>query len=308
MSRQWICNCKHHGLLLFFIVQVKYFSCLMNESEHQPVKPENNGGRERMRLDAAIQFVNENKGEMPSDGKFCAKRWACVDGRISDNDNRFAAPGGGLGIKYAVIGGLQAYEKKHGSVGIEFDRLSKTIESVFGGMSFHTDTHAIHNGKNRISGGCGHCNGALEMAEEYGLEHYAHLLEAHIDELKERGVSPEVLSGNHNEEAVFVISKAVNGQSLTLPGTGKDGRQAFVCHLEDWLEVVASLACKVAECASVEVNEVRLCKYIKAAAKRQLGVTLRRLAEGLPVYRVFRDEVGAISVELMTEDASTAFA
>lgn len=277
----------------------------MIETEHQPVAT--NGGRERMRLADAIRFVRENARDMLSDGKFSAKRWACVDGRIVENDNRFTAPGGALGIKYAVIGGLQAYEKKHGSVGIEFDRLSKAIESVFGGMSFHTDTHAIHNGKTRISAGCGHCNGALEMAEEYGLEHYSHLLEAHIDELKDRGISPEILSGSHNEKAVFVIAQSIDGKSLALSGTGQDGWQAFICHLEDWLEVVASLACKVVECASVEVNEVRLCKYIKAAAKRQLGVTLRRLAEGLPVYCVSRNEDGIISVELMTEDAATAF-
>jgi hypothetical protein len=281
----------------------------MIEAEPKPttVTHETNGGRERMRLDAAIQFVNENKSEMPSDGKFCAKRWACVDGRIAENDNRFTAPGGALGIKYAVIGGLQTYEKKHGSVGIAFDHLTDAIESKFGGMTCHSDDHSVNGGKTRISAGCGHCNGALEMAEEYGLEHYAHLLEAHIDELKERGVSPEILSGNHNEEAVFVIAQSLNGKSLTLPGMGKDGRQAFICHLDDWLEVVGSLAHEVAKCATGSINVERLSKYIKAAAKRQLGVTLRRLAEGLPVYRISRDEaIGTINVDLMAEDAAKA--
>jgi hypothetical protein len=289
--------------LAFFCNSAKIFLVPMIETEHKPMTIR----RERMRLDAAVQFVNENKKAMPSDGKFSAKRWACVDGRIADNDNRFTAPGGALGIKYAVMGGLQTYEKKHGSVGIAFDRLTDAIESKFGGMSFHTDTHAIANGKTRISGGCGHCSGALEMAEEYGLEHYAHLLDAHIDEIKYR-VSPEILFGSHNEEAVFVIAQSANGKSLTLPGTGKDGRQAFICHLEDWLEVVSSLAYEVVKCATGNVDAERLSKYIKAAAKRQLGATLRRLAEGLPVYRVSRDQAGAISVELIAEDAAKAIA
>jgi hypothetical protein len=251
--------------------------------------------------------VHKNVREMPSDNKLNAKNWACVDGRIGES-GRFAGPGGALGIKYAVIGGLQAYEKKHGSVGIVFDRLTKAIENVFGGMSLHTDSDAISAGKTRISAGCGHCNGALERAEEYGVEHYAHLLEAHIDELKERGVRPEILSGNHNEEAVFIIAQSPNGKSLTLPGTGKDKRQAFICHWDDFLEVVASLAHEVIKCAesNIDINAERLCKYIIAAAKRQLGVTLQRLAEGLPVYRVFRDKDNAISVELVAKDAAKA--
>lgn len=259
-----------------------------------------------MLLTEAVQFVQQNAQETSSDRKFRADGWACVDGRVGES-GRFAGPGGALGIKYAIIGGLQIYEKKHGLQGIVFDHLAKAIEDKFGEMTCHSDTHAIDAGKSRISAGCGHCNGALEMAEEYGLEHYSHLLEAHIDELKERGVRPEVLTGSHNEEAVFVITQSANGHSLTLPGTSKDGRQAFICHLEDWLEVVGSLASEVVKCAN-GVDIARLRKYVRATAKRQLGVTLRRLAEGLPVYRVFRDGSGTISVELMAEDAATAFA
>lgn len=263
-----------------------------------------------MRLEDATLFVCENVRRIPSNGKFCAKSWGCVDGRErrEEEDDHFAGPGGALGIKYAVIAGLQAYEKEHGSLGIVFDRLTREIENKLGGMSCHSDADAIDSGESHISAGCGHCSGALKMSEEYGLERYAHFLEEHINDLKNRGVSPKVLKEKHNEQAVFVISKAVNGQSITLPGTGNDGRQAFICHLEDWLEVVSWLASVVAECASVKVNEGRLCKYIRAAAKRQLGVTLRRLAEGLPVYHVSRDGAGVISVELMTEDAATAFA
>lgn len=263
-----------------------------------------------MRLAEAIQFVEENVREMESGDRFDAEHWACVDGRIAENYDRFTAPGGVLGIEYAVIGGLQAYEKECGSVGIMFDRLSNAIEKKFGGMTCHSDDHSVNGGKTRISAGCGHCNGALEMAEEYGLEHYAHPLEVHIDELKDRGVSPEILSGSHNEEAVFVIEQSANGKSLTLPGTGRDGRQAFICHLDDWLEVVGSLVSEVVNCATGSVDAVKLYKYIQTAAKHQLGVTLRRLAEGLPVYHisVSQNEIRKINVELMTEDAATAFA
>jgi hypothetical protein len=64
----------------------------------------------------------------------------------------------------------------------------------------------------------------------------------------------------------------------------------------------------VIKCAesNIDINAERLCKYIIAAAKRQLGVTLQRLAEGLPVYRVFRDKDNAISVELVAKDAAKA--
>jgi len=265
------------------------------------------GGRKRMRLEEVVAFVNDNKREILSGDKFKAGCWACVDGRIVENDGRFTAPGGVLGIMYAVVGGLQAYEEEYGSVGIAFGRLTKAIEGKFGGMTFHSDTHIHNHGKPaRVSAGCGHCNGALDMADQYGLERYVRLLEDHIDKFKKRGVHPEVLHGEHNETAVLVISKS-NGKSFTLPGTGKgkNGQQAFICHLDDWLETVTSLALEVIKCADKEINGARLREHIVAAAKRQLGVTLRRLANGLPVYRVFCNEAGAIDVELMADAAET---
>ncbi len=263
-----------------------------------------------MRLAEAVQFVYENAREVKfgDKDKLSAEYWGCVDDRNEEADC-LAGPGGPLGLKYAVVGGLQMYEQKHGVSGITFDRLTRAVEGALGGMTFHSDTKAMREGKSRISAGCGHCDGAIEMADQYGLEHFVHLLEAHVDELKKRGVRPKVLDGSHNAEAVFVVDKADNGQlTITLPGTSKDGRQAFICHLEDWLDVVSRLSSEVAKCADVNINAERLCKYIVAAAKRQLGVTLKRLANGLPVYRVFRDQFNAIRVELMSEDAAGVIA
>lgn len=268
------------------------------------VELKNNGGTSRMRLQDALRFVQENARLMPSKERLRASHWSCVDGRIKQS-GRFAAPGGALGIKYALIGGVQQYEKNHGSLGIAFDRLTKAVEKALNGMTCHSDTHAVHAGKARISAGCGHCNGAIDLADQYGVERYVNLLIDHVNDMKARGMRPEVLSGDHGERAVLVISRsAASEPTVTLPGTGKDGTQAFICHLEDWLQTIEDLAPIVAKCAakSPDLNSLKEC--VKAAAQRQLGVTLGRLAKGLPMYRV-EHRNGEFVVELMVEDAAT---
>lgn len=258
-----------------------------------------------MRLEDARRFVCENVSEVSS-GEFSVEDSSCIDDRTKEG-KRFAIPGDRVGFIGVVAGALKLYEKTHGLIGIEFGRVAKAIGSVLGGMTCHTDADAISNGNISIIAGCAHCSGILEMADEYGVGDYARPIRAYINDLEDC-VSPKVLDGEHRPEAVFLIAKADNSQpAITLPGTGKNG-QALVCHLEDWLEAATSLAPAIMRCAANSVNEVTLRECIKIVAKRQLGVTLRHLAEGLPVYRVSRDESGAISVELMSEDAATAIA
>jgi hypothetical protein len=256
-----------------------------------------------MRIEDAFRFVLDNVCEMPSAIKFCVDGWGCIDSRVAEV-RRFAAPGDVLGFLLAVLAGLQLYECTHGPVGVVFDHLIRTIEEELGGVSFHSDTHAIREGKTSVIAGCGHCSSVLEMTDEYGLDRYHVHLVKYIDGLKAR-VRPKILDGERKkEQAVFVIAQAANGSSLTLPGTGKDGQRAFICHLEDWLEAVVLLASKMAK--HVAVNEIEFCRCVRVAARSQLRVTLGRLAKCLPVYHVFRDPSGEISIELIVEDAATA--
>lgn len=260
-----------------------------------------------MDLNKATRFVLENVQKVPSCERYDADGWACVDGRVTGNVDRLTAPSGTLGFEFAVFAGVEAHEEKHGQLEIDFDHLIRVIEDRFGGMSCHTDGHAIHDGKTRICAGCGHCNGALEGPEDYGLREYRDRLLARIDALRNRGVNPEVLLGEHNEMAVFVMEESADDMSLIMSGTGRDGEQAFICHFDVWIHVVGSLASEVAKCAT-GVDVKSLSEDIRTAAKRQLGVTLRRLAKGLPVYRVSGDEEGVISVVLIADDAATMLA
>jgi hypothetical protein len=256
-----------------------------------------------MRLDKAVKFVLDNVCKIPSAIKFCVNGWSCIDSRVLEVE-RFAAPGDVLGFLLAVLAGLQLYERAHGPIGVAFDCVTNTIEEELGGMSFHTDTHAIKDGKTSVIAGCGHCNNVLAMTDEYGVDSFARELEEYIEKLKVR-VLPKVLEGDRKkEQAVFVISQAVNGSTLTLPGTGKDGQRAFICHLEDWLDEVVSLASKVAHI--VGMNETKFCECVRVAARHHLKVTLSCLAGGLPVYLVSCDESGEISVKLIADDAAMA--
>lgn len=260
-----------------------------------------------MKLAEAVQFVHENMREISSDCKFRAENLGCIDDR-DESDHRFKIPGAGIGLVGVVAATLRLYEKMHGQTGVAFDRLTKAIEGALGGMSCHTDTDAISKGKTSIVAGCGHFSGIIEMSDEYGVGDFARLMDVYVADLKNRGVNPDVLKSGHGAEAVILIAQADNGHlAITLPGRGKNG-QVFVCHLEDWVRIAMSFVPYIVKCAAKNIDEAKLRKCIKIAALHQLNVTLKRLALGLPVYRVSRDKSGIINVELMAEDAATAFA
>lgn len=264
-----------------------------------------------MHLSTAVHFVLENIQDIPNDvSKLVAMYWGCFDGRNKKRSKRhgyFTSPGGDLGIKCVAFGGLIRYEDEFGPIGIECEVLSSEIESFLGGIIYHTDTDTIRKvqaNEARKIDGCAHGSGVIKMPKEYKIARYASFLDTYIEKL-EHHIHPIVYDGKHKEQAVFEIAHSET--PFTLPGTGKCGMQAFILHLDDWLWVNRSLAPVVAKCATVGVDVAKLRDCIQNAAKHQLNVTLGRVARGLKVYRVSRDDNNAIRVELKHEDAATAF-
>ena len=153
--------------------------------------------------------------------------------------------------------------------------------------------------------GSGHCSGALKDPARYNLGRYAAFLKGYVEELASRGIKPEVLSGSHGEQAVMVIPEAEHGKPvLTMPGTGKGGKQAFIFHQDDFFGALEALGEEIAQASGVSASE--LTRAIREAGEAQLTATLERLADGLPMYHVVRAADGALTAELVVQDMVVA--
>lgn len=261
-----------------------------------------------MRLEDAKQFARQNARLMLIGNEFNADDVGCVDDRYEIH--RVAWPGGVLGLVGVLAAGLQLFERAYGSIGIEFRHLTRVVEKRFGEMTCHTDTNAINGGNNSIVGGCGYWNGLLGEPNKYGVDDRVHLVSDYIVELKNRGVSPKILEGENAPEALFVVTKADNGQpTIVLPGIAMvDGkkRKVLVCHKEDWLELLVSLVSDAVKYSNGIAHKANLCEYVRVAALRQLDATMMRFPYKLPVFYVFCNNSNNVCVEPFVKNATEA--
>lgn len=277
----------------------------MKEEQVLHNKQRERGGRHFTLADAE-RFVKQNAARMEKGiASLTAENWACVDGRVT-KAGRFAGPGGALGIMFAVFAGLEKWKKEHApALDLDLSKISGIVETALAGMTCHTDTHAVHDGKTLACAGCGHCKGALENPADYGLAESSGYLRRYVEE---SGITPEVLEGEHAEGAVIVIDKLPDElrekvQPISLPGTGADGRQSFIFHLEDYLKVIEAIAEKAGEAVkekNPDADLKSLATLAREAAEMQTNATLERLAKGLPRFNVSYDEQG----EVMVKDSS----
>lgn len=249
-------------------------------------------------LPKARAFVEQNIVELPQEATpLQSKYLACIDGRVKDA-HKFRVPGGALGIEFAVFAGLEKWEEYNvalESLNIKPEDTSRIIEQTLGGMSCHSDTHAEHKGNKFPCAGCGHCNGALQNPNTYHLQKYAPYLYSRVNSIK-----PEVYEGGHREQAVIVISKAETGKRpISIPGTGVDGTQAFICHIDDYFETVEAIMQNVGEFISEKLPNLNIESLQKSGhelAQIHLNATLLRLAKGLPRFVLNPSDRGLVSL------------
>lgn len=227
-----------------------------------------------------------------------ASGWQCVDGRNLEG-KRFACPGAGLGIHLGVLAGIELYQRDNPGLGIKPEEVAGHLEELFG-VTCHTDEHAAQDAC--IFAGCGHCNGAIKAPDQYGISpETAKHLEVRAQELANQGgLTPDVLKGSHGEQAVFVVEISIEGEGILLPGTGKDGSQAFICHLENFLNTAEDLAIRALHLTRnpSEFSEEQVASAVREATTKQVTATLEKLAKGLPRYRVFCEN-GQVQTELI---------
>ncbi len=233
-----------------------------------------------MNKEEAQAFIESNKRQITDVNNFSR----CVDGRYEDIQNMplGAKPGGDVGDVMAAFGALNLLQKELESQAV-IDAVLKLTEGAKH-FNFHTDTHADPSS---VGLGCGHFKQAKLDPIAYGVtQEQMDYLATALPGLVEQGAHQEVLQGDHAEQAVVVVDSEDYGVQPLL----RDGdilKETFVyqktLHSKQ-LDKLANLLQEILATKGEVVESTDIRKALDEAFGRQLTETLKRLAEGLPVY------------------------
>lgn len=171
----------------------------------------------------------------------------CIDGRRPKKPNQLGSrideadepegfisfPGGSIGVVAQILCAINALIKTWDGAKdpratsarerFNFSRVMNCLERCLGGMSCHTDDHAV--GKPLACSGCGHAMALLGGG--YGLgQTYRAAMRRYMKDLKrralagEKGIVVDVYDGSHVESGVLrIISELSIGQFASIPPT-----------------------------------------------------------------------------------------
>ena len=165
-------------------------------------------------------------------------------------------------------------------------------------FQYHSDDHAELNG-------CGHNMRATTRAQEYGLTaEQAQFILHTLQELQEQGIAPTVLTGKHEESAVFIVStpeyNAADPESAVFSmhhqvTQGDKTVQAFVYHQTLVTEKLHKLAeILKRQIPNPEITTENLYSLLAESEESQRMLTVTDLAKGLRVYSVQINKSGEI--------------
>lgn len=222
---------------------------------------------------------------------------------------RVALPGASLGIFITIFTAIHQLElARKRPFNINFRQIIIELESLYGPARFHTDTKS-----SEIvlpCAGCGHCKGALSRTGGMSAEAITFFKEDYIPGLVGRGIFPAIYEGEHDAQAVMLVTPLEIGIAPSIDVSGLEPR-VFVLN-QGWNKRLIRRAAnqiffKVMRrfAPDVTIGEF-VDKVAYEAGKQQLGYTLKALAENLPLYVVKFDEHGNIVVEKASKLEKTA--
>jgi hypothetical protein len=245
-----------------------------------------------MNLEEAQTFVEMNSRPITDSNRFSR----CVDGRYDAIKDcpLIAKPGGDVGDIMAAFGALNILNQT-----VAPEKVLQSVVQNIGDVqhfNFHTDDHAEPAD---IGFGCGHFAQAKNDPTAYGVtQEQMDFIAAQLPLLVEQGAHQEVLHGNHAEQAVVVVDSESYGV-LPLIHIGGNLREAFIYQKTIHTDQLNRLAQSLQEVLATDgqvVEEQALRTAIHDAFGKQLTETLKRLAEGLPVYTAMIDADGTVSI------------
>jgi hypothetical protein len=227
-----------------------------------------------------------------------SRKGRCVDGRYAGDESMpmIAKPGGDAGDVMAAFGALNVLNLQ-----LPHQDVLAAVIDVIGGpqnFQFHSDQHAEDDGAGPGMG-CGHIKKAILEPEDYAVtaEQMA-FIKNELPKLLSQGAHQEILQGNHAEQVVVVVQSESYGLKPMI-GAGENLQEAFIyqqtIHQEQMGRLAKILQEKLAGAGHI-VEEFQVQKALDEGFGKQLSATLKRLAEGLPVYSVQIDEVGQVTI------------
>lgn len=233
-----------------------------------------------MNLEEVQNFVELNKVALTEENKF----GRCVDGRYEKIENlpMIAKPGADAGDIMIVFGALNVLGKS-----IDNDKVFDIVVSNVGGIdkfNFHTDDHADQS----VPGlGCGHLKQAKADPIAYGLKQdQIDFIFEQLPQAIAQSAHQEVLHGDHAEQAVIVVDSETHGVK-PLSRNDENLHEAFIyqktLHEKQLDKLAQALQIEFAAQGNV-VEELEAKNALDSTFAKQLGETLKRLANGLPVY------------------------
>jgi hypothetical protein len=241
----------------------------------------------------AEKYVTENAYLFSlKDYSTIGKELRCIDDRASNSDDRtcnVAIPGGGLGLVMDTLGAFTLLRRKGLHATLHPDEAVEVVEKAIGSVSFHTDDHS--EGHASLCAGCGHAHGALTdpvaylLTEEDAKYFFEFCLHDLKNKLHEKGMKPTVYKGPHAAQAVMIAE----GTEVGLPSVGKSGEAVFVYHKtfhQLLLTLIANGIAPLLKDHTKGISEEDFEKVLHESAEIRLGVTLKKLAVGLPRFLV----------------------
>jgi hypothetical protein len=219
-------------------------------------------------------------------------RRRCVDGRHTkaQAEKSFAFAGADIGIVMA----LERASKGKITAVESYKMVSKALSDLGTKFFYHTDTHAQHDEAHnhepgKVCFGCGHAAKptSSDLAQMYGVdaEQQKQLIDAIKSGTTEQDMAPldeTVLSGDHNENGVFVID---SDEMTVFPMNEETGEQYFVYDarlIKEFMEIVWK---KLVSNESIDPKIVSHDEYLQSEAiQRDATVDLLATQKGKPTY------------------------
>lgn len=239
--------------------------------------------KKTLSLSKIEKLVKKNRYKTNDDNKFKAR---CIDGRyIGNNLPPLARPGGDAGSLMEMLAINDTL-----SLGLKNAEVANRLVAIVGGYErfhFHTDMHH----PTKIIG-CGHIKEVLQNHTSYGLTIVSvTFLQDFLNTITEKGASITILNGDHTEGALLIVkgedwSVEPDNKIFVYHKTLDDQRRKLIAH-----QMIQYIDPKL------QVEEEYLYDMLSQISDNQRMETVKRLAEGLPIYEVVFEKNGKHEIE-----------
>ncbi len=219
----------------------------------------------------------------------------CNDGRHTHNTNElsaFAIPGGDMGQLMIIASSGKRY-----GFDIDLDASYKILCDIVSGehnLGFHTDS--IHYASKNMWDGCEYIRALRADPSRYGLtiQDIEECL-SYFNHAVKRGITPQVLQGEHREGALLVVYGGYGvcpGTRLSIEGHTKE-IQVFVHQMNLMNSRHRRLAFELIKQNAVQLHagcdEEYLYEVFSETAETHLFESIKFQKRGIPVYEVHID-------------------